>query len=131
MTTEKISKLFLIGLLVIFLGVFFYGRFVNMPKYKNGRYTIGTFDKFSVSKGGGYTVYFTYSVGKNEYKGNSGVFSGDMFDRSFIGKKFLVIFVNVDELSSIYIDIPVPDSIKSAPAEGWKELPEWAKKENE
>lgn len=27
----------------------------------------------------------------------------------------------------IYFNIPVPDSVKSAPLDGWKELPEWAK----
>jgi len=30
--------------------------------------------------------------------------------------------------STIYPAIPIPDSIREAPSEGWKELPEWAKK---
>ena len=29
--------------------------------------------------------------------------------------------------SRLYINKPVPNSIKEAPSEGWKELPTWAK----
>ncbi|WP_260377873.1 hypothetical protein [Bergeyella zoohelcum] len=32
-----------------------------------------------------------------------------------------------EDLSKLLLQYPVPDSIKSTPPNGWKELPEWAK----
>ncbi|MGV0754771.1 hypothetical protein ACTS95_07775 [Empedobacter brevis] len=50
-----------------------------------------------------------------------------------IDKRFLVK-INKNEwvnrlffTSRLYINKPIPDSIKEAPSEGWKELPVWAK----
>lgn len=50
-----------------------------------------------------------------------------------IDKRFIVKMSEEDWINNmfytykIYFNIPVPDSVKSAPLEGWKELPEWAK----
>ena len=31
-----------------------------------------------------------------------------------------------EDISRILLEYPVPDSIKEAPPEGWKKIPEWA-----
>ncbi|MHA3046211.1 hypothetical protein JSO59_002405 [Riemerella anatipestifer] len=129
MNKEKFSKIFLISIVIAIVLSFLYGRFIIAPKYeKYGKYTVGIFREFSAKKGGAYDVIFYYLDSKRERRGISNI-SGNSFDKSFVGKRFLVYYVPNSSLSEIYLDTPIPDSIKSAPAEGWKELPEWAKKE--
>ncbi|WP_434574801.1 hypothetical protein [Riemerella anatipestifer] len=80
-------------------------------------------------KGSIYNIYFKYKVGDILYYSNSShKVSGN--PKKIYGKKFMVNYLDDNkEKSEIILSIPIPDSIKSAPAEGWKELPEWAKKE--
>lgn len=125
---ERLSKYFLISIGVSIIFALLYGMFINGPKFREkGRYTIGVFNKFSATKGGGYQVFFTYSVKGKNYKERRSISSND-FSKNDVKKRFIVIYVEGEEnLSNILLKYPVPDSIKSAPWEGWKELPKWAK----
>lgn len=127
---DKISLIFIILIPISFVIAYFYGKNIIQPKYeKYGRYTIGRFDKYSASsRANTFNIYFSFYYKDKVFKGCSPSISGRQFDESFVKKRFIVNFVEDKELSRILLDIPVPDSIKSAPPEGWKELPDWAKK---
>ena len=108
--------------------------FDNSTK-ENFRYSIATLTEVNfMGKSSLNKIKFNYSYNKNIYKG-SHYFDNDStsYYDSKIGKRFLVKINNnewVNKLfstSRLYINKPVPDSIKEAPSEGWKELPTWAK----
>ena len=126
---EKISKYFLIGIGVFIILAFFYGKFISAPKFeKRGKYTIGKFESFGSKRGGMYGVKFSFKTGNKINLGESN-YSESRFNKTYIGKRFLVKYVEDEEdLSTILLEYPVPDSIKEAPPNGWKKLPEWAKK---
>lgn len=128
MNKEKWSKYFLISIAGGIVLAFLYGGIITGPKFRErGRYTIGVFNKFRATKGGGYHVFYTYSVNGKSFRERSSASSRDFNDND-IGKRFLVKYVEREEdLSKLLLQYPVPDSIKSAPPNGWKELPKWAK----
>ncbi|WP_334127095.1 hypothetical protein, partial [Empedobacter brevis] len=108
--------------------------FDNSTK-ENFRYSIATLTEINfIGKNSSNKIKFNYSYNENVYKG-SYYFDNDStsYYDSKIGKRFLVKINNnewVNKLfstSRLYINKPVPDSIKEAPSEGWKELPVWAK----
>lgn len=125
---EKLSKYFLISIGIFIVLSFVYRYTILLPKYQErGRYTVGIFNDFSAKKGGAYDAFFDYSVNGKNFRGRSGA-SDDDFSKSDVGKRFLVKYVEGEEdLSYLLLKYPVPDSVKSAPLDGWKELPEWAK----
>lgn len=129
--SKKNTVLFISFVIIITTTVFTYRKFVLLPNFAlNGKYTIGVVDKVEMSmKGSIYNIYFKYKVGDILYYSNSShKVSGN--PKKIYGKKFMVNYLDDNkEKSEIILSIPIPDSIKSAPAEGWKELPEWAKKE--
>lgn len=127
---ETLSKYFLISIGVFIVFVFLYGIFINTPKFqKKGKYTVGLLYKYRSTKGGGRQAFFMYSVNGKDFKERSSVSSKDLNDND-IGKRFIVKYVEGEEsLSNLLLQYPVPDSIKSAPPNGWKELPNWAKKD--
>lgn len=125
---EKLSKYYLMGIVIFIVVAFLYGRLINAPKFeKYGIYTIGKFESFSSKGGGLYSIKFSFKVG-NKINLSESNYSENRFDKTYIGKRFIVKYVEGEEgLSSILLKYPIPDSVKSAPANGWKELPEWAK----
>lgn len=98
----------------------------------NYKYNIATLLKTNSKGKGGWEYEFYYSHDKR--KGRSSIPKDSLqYYESRIGKRFLVK-INSKEwvnrlffTSKLYINKPVPDSIKEAASEGWKELPIWAK----
>ncbi|MEJ8598271.1 hypothetical protein JSO62_06150 [Riemerella anatipestifer] len=91
---------------------------------EEGRYSIGIItNKYWPIVSHESITYIYYKKGI-EYN-SSAIYNG----KSEIGGRYLVQFSLKYNFggAKIFQDIPIPDSIKSAPAEGWKELPEWAK----
>ncbi|MEC5396051.1 hypothetical protein [Bergeyella sp. RCAD1439] len=100
--------------------------YVKRKPIKKGNYTIGYVSKVYWPIVSHKKATYVYVVNKKEYSNTQ------IYNNAEEGKYYLVQFSLEDNsVSDIFQDIPIPDSIKSAPAEGWKELPEWAKKENE
>lgn len=129
MNKQKLSKFFLLTIGAIIIGIILYRYLVLLPKFEQqGRYTIGKLNKLGFTKSSGYYAFFTYSVNDKDFKERSGIEYND-FIKEDIGKRFLILYIeNEESLSNILLQYPVPDSIKSAPPNGWKELPNWAKK---
>ena len=125
--SNKVGRYILIGIGASIIIAFLYGQFITAPKFRErGRYTIGIFYKYRYKKGGAYDIFYTYKVKNILFKGRYN-YSSTNFDKSDLGRKFLVEYVDGEEdLSSILMDCIVPDSIKEAPPEGWKKMPEWA-----
>ncbi|MCC2591141.1 hypothetical protein [Chryseobacterium sp. MFBS3-17] len=118
------SKWNLIFLLILFIPVIWYIFYKNNP-IKKGNYTIGYVYRIYWPVVNAKTVMYSYTVNKNKYTSTDDYNSNK---KPKIGKRYLVQFSLEDpSYSDIFQDIPVPDSIKSAPPEGWKKLPEWAK----
>lgn len=102
---------------------------------ENFRYSIATLTKIDfIGKNTSNKIKFNYYYNNNLHNG-SDYFDNDstFFYKKNIGKRFLVK-INKNELvnklfftSRLYINKPVPDSIKKPPLQGWKELPLWVK----
>ncbi len=123
---NKNIVLFISFIVIITIVIFMYRQFILLPNYTlNGRYTIGVIDKAKMSmKGSIYNIYFKYQIEDTlYYSSSSHKLSGN--PKKNYGKRFMVNYLDYNKgKSEIILSIPIPDSIKSAPAEGWKELPE-------
>lgn len=121
---NKISKYILIGFGLLVVGSFMRDIFIYGPRLREkGRYTIGIVYDYSQYKGGA-SIYYEYKVGNKLYYSNTAV--GGIKKNKLLEKRFLVKYVEGEDLSKILLEYPVPDSIKEAPPEGWKKKPEWA-----
>lgn len=119
------SKWNLLIILILIFPLFYYIYYKNEP-IKKGNYTIGYVYKIYWPVISHKTIMFSYAVNNNSYT-DTDVYNSNK--KPEVGKRYLVQFSLEDNgMSDIFQDIPVPDSIKEAPSEGWKELPEWAKK---
>ena len=108
-------------LLVLIFIIIFITSLINYNRKiddlnKNGRYTIGvTTEKIIGAKTNDYIKYYYYYkntkyTGKGDLKLNAKVPNG----------KYFVVFSTINPYNSIiYFDQPVPDSVRSAPKEGW------------
>lgn len=92
---------------------------------EGGSYTIGYVDRIYWPIISHKKINYSYVVNDIKYDGT------DIYDdrcKTATKKLYLVQFSTIDNNAShIFQNIPVPDSIKTAPPNGWKELPEWAK----
>lgn len=122
---EKLSKYFLIGIGTLILYLLIKDIIIIQPKFKDKeRFTIAITYDYNMYKGG-QSVFYRYKIKEHIYHNNNSVGEGA---KASIGKRFLVKYVEGEEdLSYLLLKYPVPDSVKSAPLDGWKELPEWAK----
>lgn len=123
---EKLSKYFLIGIGTLILYLLIKDIIIIQPKFKDKeRFTIAITYDYSMYKGG-QSVFYRYKIKEHIYHNNNN--SVGEGAKASIGKRFLVKYVEGEEdLSYLLLKYPVPDSVKSAPLDGWKELPEWAK----
>ncbi len=109
-------KLFRLVAVIITIGLSQKYFFDSKPQI----FTIGTCIDSEAPVRGGVIVVFKYSFKGKEYieRNGRGKYSYQ------IGKRY---FVSIPEgypaWGLLMLDKPVPDSIKSAPLEGWKELP--------
>lgn len=96
----------------------------RMDRIKQGYYTIGFIkETYIASKHKNFR--YNYIVNNKHYISSEGY---DGRYKPIVGKKYLVQYSIKDNSESyLYQNIPIPDSIKSAPPNGWKELPNWAK----
>jgi len=126
MDNNKINKIglcFLIGLGLWGGGTFIKDFFINQPKLREkGGYTIGYIYKYRKRLKGADISYYKYNVRNKLWYGST--IDGE--SEELIHKRFLVKYVEGEYLSKILLEYPVPDSIKKAPPEGWKKMPEWA-----
>ena len=122
---NKISKYILIGFGLLVVGIFMKDLFMDQPKLREkGRYTIGYIYKYRKRLKGADISYYKYNVRNKLWYGST--IDGE--SEELIHKRFLVKYVEGEEdISRILPEYPVPDSIKEAPPEGWKKIPEWAK----
>src|SRR5690625_5257871 len=109
----------IVGVLIFFCMFFLYNKLNNQNDLiKNGNFTIGKVDKWESMKGG-IIYYYSFNVADKKYKkdersGNNGS------ENSYY---FVIFNPNDKNNSRILLNLPVPDSIKEAPKNSWKELP--------
>lgn len=136
MRMTKINKsiLFLIVVICIILSYIIIGKYYWSDTDKNYIYKIATLSKIKyIGKSVTNRVEFTYQM-ELEKKGRYN-FPDDSstYYESQIGKRFIVKMNDKPWVNKLfftyhlYVNKPVPDSIREAPPGGWKELPEWAK----
>lgn len=74
-------------------------------------------------------IRFNYNVKGKNYEATN-IYALD--PEVVIPARYLLQFSLEDHsFSTIYPAIPIPDSIREVPSEGWKEIPEWAKKKKQ
>lgn len=122
---NKDSKWNLLLFIVPFI-IYFSYKIYEHSFVKEGNYTIGYIDKVYWSVISHKKISYSYKVNRAKYRG---VDIYNSYKKPIEGKRYLIRFSNKNpKQSDIFQDIFVPDSVKSAPPNGWKELPNWAKK---
>ena len=122
-------KIFLLACLISLVGILLYRYLYLLPDYKQyGRYSIGKVINTKIKmKGSIYTILFEYEK-KGRVLNSSSSIQINENPQKIVNKRFLVIYLsNKENHADILLEYPIPDSIKTAPPTGWKELPEWAK----
>ena len=122
---EKISKYILIGFWLWMVILLLKGFFIDRARLREkGRYTIGYVYDYGRRLKKSNEAYYQYKVG-NELR-YSFVTSNE--PKKYLHKRFLVQYLEEEEnMSEMFLQYPIPDSIKEAPPEGWEKMPEWAK----
>lgn len=112
-------------ILILVSPLFIYIYFKQSP-VKTGNYTIGYATRIYWPIVSYKRIRFDYVVNGKSYE-TTNIYAQGL--KPGIPGKYLVQFSLEDNsLANIFINIPIPDSIKEAPPEGWKELPNWARK---
>ena len=84
------------------------------------RYTIGTTTGAYWTLGSGKQVEYIYVTNNQIHK----LSNEHEYDSKVIGGRYFVKYDTEDpSISKLLQDKPVPDSIKTAPPDGWKEIP--------
>ena len=123
MVTKKI--LGWIGLILILMTPFFILLF-NRITAGSERYTIGFVVDIKAARAGYQPVYEYYVDGKMiKKRGSSNPLINSMQNGyKHLGKRYYVGFGEQrPQIGDIYLDYPVPDSIKIAPPNGWDSIP--------
>jgi hypothetical protein len=109
-------------IILVILGIFIHGLYQDRI-IKQGNYTIATISPLYSSKQFSYS-YFS----NNEIQTEAHSFN-DLYPVKE-NERYLIQFTtkSIWTKSNIFFDIRVPDSIKTSPPNGWKELPAWARK---
>lgn len=119
------SKWNIVFFLILVSPLFWYVYYKQSP-IKKGNYTIAYATKMYWPIISYKRIEYNYNVGGENYEATN-IYALD--PKVIIPARYLVQFSLEDHsLSTIYPNVPVPDSIKEVPPEGWKELPKWAKK---
>lgn len=129
MNKQKLSVIFLIIMGIGLIGAFAHGYFIAQPDIEaNGVWVIATpYGTEGGGKGGSPYIKFKYSFENKEYKSKENGFQGKY--RKILANRYLIrVSSKTPTLCYFTDDYLVPDSIKSSPLNGWKELPNWAKK---
>ncbi|MDR3025597.1 hypothetical protein [Chryseobacterium sp.] len=122
--TDRRSKWSYLLYLVLISPLFWYVYYKQSPIEK-GNYTIAYARKMYWPIISYKRIEYDYTVKGKNYEATN-IYALDPEIK--IPARYLVQFSLEDtSFSTIYPNIPVPDSIKEAPPEGWKELPKWAK----
>lgn len=112
------------------------GDFFRKETIENPIYRIGTVQKIDyIGKNASNWLVFRYNIDEKENQGKVYIPNEESeFYKSKIGQRYIVAMNNKEIINYLfktyrfYIEYPIPDSIKSATFEGWRELPKWAKK---
>ena len=129
------TKVFISIFISIFISYFIVGYIYRTNFKTKYKYSIATLTKVEyVGRSATNRAMFTYNynseinIGRYNFPNDS-----SRYYESQVGNKFLVKMSDKHWVNRIfftyklYANKPVPDSIKEAPSEGWKELPVWAK----
>jgi hypothetical protein len=121
---ESYWNLWIVIVPAIILGIYIYRKNVSI---KEGNYTIGLVTKKYWSVVSHESIMYLYKKSNEQYT-NSAVYD-DRY-KPKVGKRYLIQYSSKYDFggANIFQDIPVPDSIMEAPADGWKEIPSWADK---
>ena len=119
------KKLNIIGaiLFISVILIFVVKNLIDAHKLKiNNRYTIGVITKIEPNIRSGYRFTFYYKIKGEKYSAFGGIYKKDT---SLIGKRFYIQYSLSDPRNcKILLGCQVPDSIITAPPDGWKKIPQ-------
>ncbi|WP_427871998.1 hypothetical protein [Flavobacterium sp. MMS24-S5] len=125
-TSQKNSywNLWIIIVPVIILGIYLYQKNISIEQ---GNYSIGLVTKKYWPIVSHQSIMYSYQKNNEQY------ISSAVYDDKYKpkeGERYLIQYSLKYSFggAKIFQNIPVPDSVKDAPPEGWKQLPMWAKK---
>ena len=120
--SKIILNIFMTLLLLMFLLPFITRFIYGSPTVK---YTIGTTTGFHLAGTGSSLLYYDYSVLNKKYSDIVGTgFNNVKTRKSILNKRYYMEFnIKYPASSYLFTGYMVPDSIKSAPPEGWDSIP--------
>lgn len=115
--SNKLIKFFLI-IILVYVSIVYYIYYENTVLYNNSRYTMAT-SKENTYGSGNSGVEYIYTVNDQSYS------AWDSTNKKTIeGQKYFIIYNKENpQHSSIFVECPVPDSIKFIPKNGLNEIP--------
>lgn len=111
---------------LILLTPLFWYVYIKQNPIKKGNYTIAYVTKMYWPIISYKRIEYSYYVNDKNYEGTN-IYAQD-FKVEIPGRYLVQFSLKDNSFSTIYPNIPIPDSIRESPPEGWTELPEWAKK---
>jgi hypothetical protein len=116
----KSAKIFFATLILLLLIPIIYHVVRKYDRDKHARYTIGITRGESFANRTNHDIEFIYCILNKEYDNKNAY---DFKSKSFNGRYFVLYDSINPKNSKLLQDFPVPDSIKTAPPNGWKEPP--------
>jgi hypothetical protein len=122
----KRNKYYIMISILLFIGyaIYYSLRSSNLLA-KGGKYTIATVKKIEAA-GNGIRIYL-YFFYEGTRKDVDYIEQIDYLTQFYVGKRFIIKFIpNNDRAIRFNMDCVLPDSIQSAPSDGWSQ--EWIQK---
>lgn len=118
----KYGKIAIVAIVLLLLIPLSYQGIKKYFRDKRARYAIGITNGIYSTGKGSHRVYFHF------YKLNKKIDCEDTYDfnegEKAINGRYFVRFDSLHPSNAVLLqDFPVPDSIKTAPPNGWKEIP--------
>ncbi|AIL46807.1 hypothetical protein BD94_3032 [Elizabethkingia anophelis NUHP1] len=105
---------------------------MNRPIYRVGKLSKIEF----IGKNSSDWLYFKYTIEKKEKEGKVYIKDSEYnYYKNKLGKSYIIGMNNNQIINNffltyrVFMDHPVPDSIKEAPPKGWNKFPEWVPKD--
>jgi hypothetical protein len=118
---KRLFKNWKVLILLIFPALITYSIWRHYQLKDFARYTIGTTTKRFITAKSGFQIEYIFYVNGKKYKGARNEYN---YHIQYPGNRYFVKYsYKYPSQSEIQWNLPIPDSIKIAPPDGWQEIP--------
>jgi hypothetical protein len=111
-------------LALILPGFILYIIWKNYQIKHNARYTIGVTQRRVLTAKSGFEIDYIFYVNGHQHEGSG--YDVKKYNIQYPGSRYIVKYsYRFPSQSEILWNLPIPDSIKNVPPDGWIEIPVW------